>query len=73
MAQQLHVFAGAKHSIAYVGNTLPKLPLGAHVLDPRTKRWGKIINGRYEREVVDVSNDRVPVCYKTKALILSVL
>lgn len=72
MGQIAHVFAGAKHTEVHAKVLMPsKLPLGAHLYDPRTKRWGKLVKVRGRKEVIDLSLPQVPTVYRVRALLVS--
>lgn len=73
MDQIAHVFAGAKHTeVPVKALVIPKLPLGAHLYYPRTRRWGKLVKVGSNKEVIDLPTNKVPGIYQLKALILAV-
>ena len=61
MTQLVHVFAGAKHFTVPAKESNPKLPLGAHVFNGNTNKWGKVVNKLNTREIVTLSLDRKSV------------
>ena len=72
MRTTIHVFAGAKHFEIAARMKLPNLPLGAHLYYPHARNWAKVVKKDAVKQTVSVATERVPSCYKTKALILSV-
>lgn len=72
MSHITHVFAGAKHTPVHTRVLLPaRLPIGAHLYDPHTRRWGKLVKTSGLKKVIDLPLSRVPYVYQVQALLVS--